>query len=98
MGRFRHDTDRGTQVELNLWSNQRDSLFGGRRTDSRGAALDEMRVEVAVNDKSNGRCVWHGEAVVDLDGRDPDRAAALVIPLLVARLGEAVRGEPISLD
>jgi hypothetical protein len=36
--------------------------------------------------------------VVDLDGRDPDRSAAAVIPLLVARLGEAVRAEPINLD
>jgi hypothetical protein len=98
MGRFRHHADRGTEIELNLWSNRHDSLLGGRREDALRAAVDELRVEIAISDKSNGRCVWYGEAVVDLDGRDPDRSAAVVIPLLVARLGEMVRAEPISLD
>jgi hypothetical protein len=98
MGRFRQHADRGTEIEINLWSNQHDSLLGGRRENALRAAIDELRVEIAISDKSNGRCIWHGEAVVDLDGRDPDRSAAAVIPLLVARLGETVRAEPISLD
>lgn len=98
LGRLRHDTDRGTQVRLNLWSNQHDSLIGGRREGVTRAAVDELRVEIAINDKSNGRCVWHGEAVVDLDGRDADEAASTIIPLLVAHIGESVRAEPITLD
>jgi hypothetical protein len=98
LGRFSHDTDRGTQVQLNLWSNQHDSVLGGRRDDAVGRSIDELRVEIAISDKSNGRCVWQGEAAVDLDGRDPDRVALTIIPLLVAHIGETVRAEPITLD
>jgi hypothetical protein len=98
LGRFSHDTDRGTQVQFNLWSNQHDSVFGGRREDVAGRHVDELRIEISINDKSNGRCVWHGQAAVDLDGRDADQAALRIIPLLVARIGETVRGEPITLD
>jgi hypothetical protein len=98
LGRLHHDTDRGTQVRLNLWSNQHDSLIGGRREGVTREAVDELRVEIAINDKSNGRCIWHGEAVVDLDGRDADEAASTIVPLLVAHIGESVRAEPITLD
>jgi hypothetical protein len=98
LGRFSHDTDRGTRVQLNVWSNQHDSLIGGRRETVPRQATDEIRVEIAINDKANGRCVWQGEAVVDLDGRDADEVAATVIPLLVAHIGETVRGEAITVD
>jgi len=98
LGRFSHDTDRGTQVQLNLWSNQHDSVLGGRREETVGRSVDELRVEIAINDKSNGRCVWQGEAAVDLDGRDAEQVALTLIPLLVAHIGETVQAEPITLD
>lgn len=91
-------SDERTQFRINLWSNRRDSVIGGRRDEVLSAAVDELHVEITLDNRANGQCVWQGEAVLRLDGRDELAAAEQLIPLLIERLGRSASAEPIELD
>ncbi len=91
-------SDQRTRFRINLWSNRRDSVLGGRRDQVLAVAVDELHVEITLDNRSVGRCVWQGEAVHRLDGRDELAAAELLIPLLIERLGRSASAEPIELD
>ncbi len=100
LGRFSRGNASGlrTQFRINLWSNQRDSVIGGRRDQVLASAVDELHVEITLDDRSDGQCVWQGEAVHKLEGRDELAAAERIIPLLIERLGRSARAELIELD
>ena len=91
-------SDERTRFRINLWSNRRDSVIGGRRDRVLAPAVDELRVEITLDSLSDGRCVWQGEAVLSLDGRDEQLAAEQLIPLLIDRLGRSASAEPIELE
>ena len=87
-----------TRAEVNVWSSRSDSLVGGRRPTVIGKNLEQLRVVLAVHDKANGRCLWQGEAVRDLDGRDRWAEAARVLPALVRSIGTAAARKPLVVD
>lgn len=87
-----------TQVDVNLWSNKKDSVLGGRRDEVLQQAEDRIRVQILVTDHRNGRCQWQGEAVHDLAGRDTVRTARALLPYLLDHLGQSVRQERIVVD
>ena len=91
-------SDQRTRFRINLWSNRRDSVIGGRRDRVLAPAVDELHVEITLDSRSDGRCVWQGEAVHRLDGRDEQLAAEQLIPLLIDRLGRSASAEPIELE
>ena len=78
------------KIHMNIWSNARDSL--------ESALVDRLRISVAINSKADGRCLWRGEVVQNLDGRDAGRAAARMIPILADSVGSAVSQKPIDID
>ncbi len=90
--------DERTQFLINLWSSRSDSVIGGRRDQVLAAGVDELHIEITLDSRTNGQCVWQGEAVIRLDGRDETAVAEQIIPLLVERLGRSARDEPIDLD
>lgn len=91
-------SDQRTRFRINLWSNRRDSVIGGRRDEVLASSVDELHVEITLDDRSDGQCIWQGEAVHRLDGRDELAAAERIIPLLIDRLGRTARAEPVQLD
>ncbi len=91
-------SDERTQFRINLWSNRRDSVIGGRRDEVLAAAVDELHVEITLDDLSDGRCILQGEAVHRLDGRDEQSVAEHIIPKLIERLGQSASAEPIELE
>ncbi len=84
-------------IRVNIWSNKRNSVIGGRRYQS-SAVVDELHVEITLDSRVNGQCIWQGKAVFRLDGRDEMATAEQLIPLLLDRLGRSARVEPIELD
>ncbi len=86
------------KIHMNIWSNARDSVLGGRRDTLESALVDRLRISVAINSKADGRCLWRGEVVQNLDGRDARRAAARMIPILADSVGSAVSQKPIDID
>ncbi len=90
--------DERTRFRMNLWSNRQDSVIGGRKNTVLSQAVDELHVGITVNDKSNGRCVWQGEAMLNLGGRDEFATARRMIPLLAKAMGRTIRSQPIFVD
>ncbi len=90
--------DPKTKFRVPLWSNRRDSLFGGQRYELDAAQVNEIRVEITLDNLTKGHCVWQGKAMHSLDGRDEQATAEQMIPLLVDRLGRSAKAEPIELN
>ncbi len=86
------------KIHMNIWSNARDSVLGGRRDTLESALVDRLRISVAINSKADGRCLWRGEVVQNLDGRDARRTATRMIPILADSVGSAVSQKPIDID
>ncbi len=86
------------KIHMNIWSNARDSVLGGRRDTLESALVDRLRISVTINSKADGRCVWRGEVVQNLDGRDARRTATRMIPILADSVGSAVSQKPIDID
>jgi len=86
------------KVHMNIWSNAKDSVIGGRRESLESQPVDQLRIAVAINSKANGRCLWRGEVVQNLDGRDASRVADKLIPILADAVGTSVSQKPIVID
>lgn len=86
------------KVHMNIWSNAKDSVIGGRRETLESRLVDQLRIAIAINSKSDGRCLWRGEVVQNLDGRDASRTADRMIPILADAVGTSVKQKPIDID
>ncbi len=91
------EDDGNIWIRVDIWSNRRDSVIGGRR-DRRFAVVDELHIEITLDSRANGQCVWQGKVVFRLDGRDEIATAEKLIPILVDWLGRSARAEPFELD
>jgi len=90
-------TDEDTRFRMNLWSNRRDSVLGGRKDVVDRQGSDEIRVSITINDKTNGRCMWRGEAVHDTAGRDQWDVAEKLLPYVVEAIGRTVAHRVIEI-
>ncbi len=86
------------KVHMNIWSNTQDSVLGGRRNTLESALIDRLRISIRINSKADGRCLWRGEVVQNLDGRDPARTADQMVPILADSVGKALSQKPIDID
>ena len=82
----------------NIWSSTSDSVLGGRKRDRRHLSLNRLQVTATVNSRKNGRCLWQGEVIHDLQGEDADPATARILPILAQSVGKAVRNQAIDID
>ena len=87
-----------TKFRMNLWSNRKDSVIGGRKDAILSRGLDELHVAIEIHDKSNGQCVWRGQARLDLDGQDEFSTARRIITLITRSIGKTIRAAPLRLD
>jgi hypothetical protein len=88
----------GVSVRGKIWSNSKDSLLGGRKKSSRPSAVDMLEMTVNINRRNDGRCIWQGQILYDLRGRDPERVAAQLIPILARAMGKTIKGKSIILN
>ena len=68
------EDDGNIWIRVDIWSNRRDSVIGGRR--NRGfAVVDQLHIEITLDSRANGQCVWQGKAVFKLDCGKTDSLA-----------------------
>lgn len=84
------------RVRMNIWSTTRDSLLTGRQTGVEQQGFDMLQLRASLNSRTDGRCLWQGEIIEDLEGDDPYKAAAKLIPDLADAVGHAVDRKPIN--
>jgi hypothetical protein len=82
----------------NVWSNQSDSVLGGRKRDPGQLSTDQLQVNASVNRRDDGRCLWQGEIRHDLKGEDADDTAHQMLPILADALGKTVRNRAIRIS
>ena len=81
-----------------VWLSSKDSLVGGRRTGSAGLAVDGVRLTASLNSRVDGHCLWQGEAVHDLNGRELEPVTMALVPALVGAFGKTVAPRPITIE
>jgi len=84
------------RVRMNIWSSTRDSLLTGRQPSVEEEGFDVLRLRASLNSRADGRCLWQGEIIENLDGEDAYGAAAKVISQLADAVGQAVNRKPIN--
>jgi len=85
-----------TKVRANIWSNRRDSVLGGRRRVVEGQMVDQVKLRASLNRRADGRCLWQGDALQELNGANAARAALSLAPFLAGALGKPVRNQPLE--
>ena len=86
------------RARMNLWSNREDSLIGGRRDGIVEGGLDEVHVDITINDRSSGKCVWRGEAIHGSAGEDQWAIAEKTVLKLLNVVGKDVRDRNFEID
>lgn len=98
LGSVSDDSSDGIRARMNLWSNKSDSVIGGRKNVIIDGPLDEIRIDIAINDKSTGKCVWRGEAVHDSTGENQWTIAEKVTLRLIDLIGRDVRDREFEVE
>jgi hypothetical protein len=91
LGTVRDGSSENVNVRMNVWSNRKDSIIGGRKTDVIAGPVDEVWVTISINDKASGKCIWRGEARHDSIGQDQWEISEKVSLVLIGAMGEATR-------
>ena len=86
------------KFHVNIWSTAKDSVIGGGLGSADAQLVDRLRISATINSRRDGRCLWRGEVVHNLDGRAANRAADQMIPLLVDAIGTSTNQKPIDID
>lgn len=85
------------QLLVNLWSTNKDSILGGRKTTSGLSVSNVLIVVLALNRQDNGRCVWRGEGAVELGVVTASDVARPLTEAIAVRLGQSTEGARVKL-
>ncbi len=97
LGTLEVDTTRSGQralLLLNVWSTRKDSILGGRKSQSGSQFSTYIFMSFEVNDKESGRCLWRGEGGTALVG-DPKVLTVLITETVMDHLGQAVDNKSV---
>ncbi len=87
------------QVRLNLFNSARGGLLNpDRREWTRTVTPSSFRIDVTIDDKSNGKRLWQGWSSADIGPGDNRKMTRNMIPILVNILGQTVRQKSFPLQ
>lgn len=96
LGEARVENDVESRVILNLWSNSKDSVVGGRVDPAGGIVDSRFRLRATLDDRRNGERLWQGDAVVAQQGRDEPLALSQpMVSALVPLIGKTQQDAPL---
>lgn len=85
------------QLLVNLWSNSKDSIFGGRKNRRKFSVSNFLIMSLEINRQDNGRCVWRGEGAVELEGVTAQQVAKGLTDAVAARIGKSIERARVPL-
>ena len=77
----------GVSLNLNIWSNTKDSVIGGRRAQQRAGNALHLVVEMELDRVADRDCIWRGEAAASLVGWQRGELAKRLVEILVGEIG-----------
>ena len=87
------------RVRLNLFNSARGGLLNpDRRELTRTVTPSSFRIDVTIDDKSNGKRLWQGWSSADIGPGDNRKLTRNMIPILVNSLGQTVRQKSFPLQ
>ncbi len=81
----------------NVWSNRSNSVLGGPKRQSGQRSLNQLQVTVNINRNTDGRCLWQGEVLHNLDGENADIITLRTLTILAGNLGKTVRNRALTI-
>lgn len=90
-------SDRGAEVNVNVWSTTQDSVLGGRQ-EAPEAGSNVFHINAVLRDRQSGEVAWQGDAYYVLREPESERVARALVPPLVDRIGRTVVREPLNFD
>jgi len=86
------------RVHLNLFNSSSGGVFNRGNEGGTGIVTpSHFRIDLSIDDRSNGERLWQAWAVADIGRSDGRRVSQAMVPGMIARLGETVRQEQIDL-
>ncbi len=86
-----------TEFRLNMWSSEKDSVFGGLKDFIPGNDPNLYRLAIFVHDRADGKCMWQGEARHAVVGNNAAATARKLVPVVLRRLGKTAKVTPFTL-
>ena len=95
----RKDQESAVSVRGNIFSNKEGSILGGPKDPPTKFSLNQLGISVTLNRRADGRCLWQGDVLHDLQGQeDPDLLAQKLIPFLARAVGKTVRNRKLTVN
>jgi hypothetical protein len=86
------------RVRLNLFNSSSGGVFNRGREGGTGIVTPgHFRIDLSIDDRTNGERLWQAWAVADIGRSDGRRVSQAMVPGMVLRLGETVRQEQMDL-
>ena len=87
------------RVRLNLFNSQRGGILNPERTEfTRTVTPSSFRIDVTIDDKSNGKRMWQGWSSAHIRVGDSREMSRKMVPALVDGLGQTIRQKTFPLD
>ena len=84
------------KVLLNLYNSDRGGVLNtGRGT--RQVTPRKYRLDTTIDNKTNGRRMWHAWTITNVGAADSSTLAASMIPMMVKNLGQTVRSQAFEI-
>ena len=84
------------KVLLNLYNSERGGVLNSGRG-NREVTPRKYRLDTTIDNKTNGRRMWHAWTITNVGASDSSALAASMIPMLVKNLGQTVRGQAFEI-
>lgn len=81
-------TDEGVDVNVNVWSSEKDSILGGRQ-ESAEVDSSVFHINAVLRERASSTVAWQGDAYYRLTGPATESVARAMIAPLVRKLGQA---------
>lgn len=91
------DGGEDAQALVNIYNSTRGGLLNEGRGGTSIATPSTYRINVTVDDRSNGKRVWQGWTVADLGHGDRDVLSKAMVPALMGHLGLTVSLQPFDI-
>jgi len=98
LGRLEAGTDRGVDFRMNVWSNNEDSVLGGRRNKGAESRTNVFQISLTLRDRQSGKTLWQGDSFCTMLTGDRLRLSRSMLPPLVARFGQTVKDAPFEVQ
>lgn len=84
------------KARFNVYNSQKGGILNKGRGGTSITTPSQYRIDVTIEDKSNGKSLWQAWAVADLGSSDGATLTKNMVPVLVKNLGQTVKQQPFT--